>query len=139
MNNAPQQTRKGFENEGEFVITTKEYSLIELHIAHQHSSFSPSQNFSPKEALNVNVSAILPFKRRRSLWSNALVLAWWHCAHWPSLAVPVSAQEPGAPTSLSHQTTPASGVGIQAGSALATIIYFPSSSRLQSAAEWSAA
>lgn len=75
----------------------------------------------------MNVSVNLPFKRRRSLWSNALVLGLVALCSLAILIVPVSAQESGSASNVpvsSNDASP-SGVGIQAGSALATIIYFP--------------
>lgn len=88
--------------------------------------FRSSQNFSPKEALNVNVSVNLTFKRRRSLWSHALILGVVALCSLAILVVPVSAQESGSSNvPVSSNDASASGVGIQAGSALATIVYFP--------------
>ena len=61
----------------------------------------------------MNVSAILPFKRRRSLWSNALVLGVVALCSLAILAVPVSAQEPGSSNvPVSSNDARASGVGI---------------------------
>ncbi|MBA5869836.1 MAG: hypothetical protein GDA68_07540 [Nitrospira sp. CR2.1] len=75
----------------------------------------------------MNVSFNLPFKRRRSLWSNALVLGLVALCSLAILLVPVSAsaQESGSNVPVSSNDASASGVGIQAGSALATIVYFP--------------
>ena len=75
----------------------------------------------------MNVSANLPFKRRRSLWTNALVLGVVALCSLAILVVPVSAsaQESSSNVPVSSNDASASGVGIQAGSALATIVYFP--------------
>jgi len=79
-----------------------------------------------KEAPNVNVSVNLPLIRRRSLWSNALVLSLVALCSVALLVTPVLAQESGSSNvPVSSNDSSASGVGIQAGSALATIIYFP--------------
>ena len=75
----------------------------------------------------MNVSANLPFKRRRSLWTNALVLGVVALCSLAIFVVPVSAsaQESSSNVPVSSNDASASGVGIQAGSALATIVYFP--------------
>lgn len=75
----------------------------------------------------MNVSFNLPFKRRRSLWSNTLVLGLVALCSLAILLVPVSAsaQESASNVPVSSNDASASGVGIQAGSALATIVYFP--------------
>lgn len=75
----------------------------------------------------MNVSVNLPFKRRRSLWSNAIVLSLVMFCSVAILVTPVLAQDAGSGSNppVSSNDTSASGVGIQAGSALATIIYFP--------------
>ena len=75
----------------------------------------------------MNVSVNLPFKRRRSLWSNAIALSLIVMCSVAILVTPVFAQESGSASNVpvsSNDASP-SGVGIQAGSALATIIYFP--------------
>ncbi len=75
----------------------------------------------------MNVSVNLSCKRRRSLWSNALVLGLVGLCSLAVLIMPVAAQESGSASNVpvsSNDASP-SGVGIQAGSALATIIYFP--------------
>jgi len=75
----------------------------------------------------VNVSVNLPIKRRRSLWSNIVILSLVMICSLTILIAPLSAQESNtasnAPVS-SNDASP-SGVGIQAGSAVATILYFP--------------
>ena len=74
----------------------------------------------------MNVSVNLPLIRRRSLWSNALVLSLVALCSVALLVTPVLAQESGSSNvPVSSNDSSASGVGIQAGSALATIIYFP--------------
>jgi hypothetical protein len=83
--------------------------------------------YSPKEAANVNVSVYMPFARRRSLWSNAAILSVVMMCSIALLGAPVLAQESSNSSTapVSPQDASASGVGIQAGSALATIVYFP--------------
>lgn len=71
----------------------------------------------------MNVSANMSTKRRRSHWSNAIVLSLVMTCSLAILVAPLSAQESNVPVS-SNDASP-SGVGIQAGSALATILYFP--------------
>ena len=75
----------------------------------------------------MNVSVHMSFKRRRSLWSNAAILSLVMICSLTILVAPVFAQESSnasaAPASSNDAS--ASGVGIQAGSALATIVYFP--------------
>lgn len=75
----------------------------------------------------MNVSVNPPLKRRRSLWSNALILSVVTLCSVAVLIAPVSAQESGGSSNVpvSSNDASASGIGIQAGSALATIIYFP--------------
>ena len=74
----------------------------------------------------MNVSVNLPLISRRSLWSNALVLSLVALCSVALLVTPVLAQESGSSNvPVSSNDSSASGVGIQAGSALATIIYFP--------------
>lgn len=74
----------------------------------------------------MNVSVNLPLIRRRSLWSNTLVLSLVILCSATLLVTPVLAQESGSSNvPVSSNDASASGVGIQAGSALATIIYFP--------------
>lgn len=75
----------------------------------------------------MNVSVNPPLNRRRSLWSNALILSIVTLCSVALLIAPVSAQESGSSSNVpvSSNDASASGVGIQAGSALATIIYFP--------------
>ena len=75
----------------------------------------------------MNVSVNPPLKRRRSLWSNALSLSVVTLCSVAVLIAPVSAQESGGSSNVpvSSNDASASGIGIQAGSALATIIYFP--------------
>lgn len=71
----------------------------------------------------MNVSINPRFKRRRSLWSQALALGVVALCTLAILVVPVSAQDSNVPVSSSDSS--ASGIGVQAGSALATIVYFP--------------
>ena len=74
----------------------------------------------------MNVSVNMPLKRRR-LWSNAIVLSLVMICSVAILVAPVSAQESSSASNVpvsSNDASP-SGVGIQAGSGLATIIYFP--------------
>jgi hypothetical protein len=75
----------------------------------------------------VNVSVNMLSKRRRSLWSNAIVLSLVVMCSVAILVTPVFAQDSGSASNVpvSSNDASASGVGIQAGSALATIIYFP--------------
>lgn len=73
----------------------------------------------------MNVSVNLSLKRRRSLWSTALVLGLVAICSLAILIVPVAAQESGSASNVPASDASPSGVGIQAGSALATIIYFP--------------
>ncbi len=75
----------------------------------------------------MNVSAYSPLKRRRSLWAQVLVFSLVTVCSLALLIAPVSAQESGGASNVpvsSNDASP-SGVGIQAGSALATIVYFP--------------
>ncbi len=75
----------------------------------------------------MNVSVNRSFKRRRSFWSSALVLSLVMICSVALIVAPVLAQESSNTSNVpvsSSDATP-SGVGIQAGSALATIIYFP--------------
>jgi hypothetical protein len=75
----------------------------------------------------VNVSVNLSLQRRCSLWPNAIVLTLVVMCSVAILVTPVFAQESGGASNapVSSNDASASGVGIQAGSALATIIYFP--------------
>lgn len=75
----------------------------------------------------MNVSVNMSFKRRRSLWSNAVVLSLVMICSLAILVAPVFAQESSNASNVpvSSNDASASGVGIQAGSALATIVYFP--------------
>lgn len=75
----------------------------------------------------MNVSVYMPFQRRRSLWSNAILLSVVLMCSVAILTMPVLAQESGSASNapVSSNDASPSGVGIQAGSALATIIYFP--------------
>ncbi len=65
--------------------------------------------------------------RERSLWSHAMILSLVVMCSVGILAEPVFAQPSSRASNIpvsSDETSP-SGVGIQAGSALATMIYFP--------------
>ena len=75
----------------------------------------------------MNVSVYMSFTRRRSLWSNAVILNLVMMCSIAVLIAPVLAQESSSTSTapVSSGDASASGVGIQAGSALATIIYFP--------------
>ncbi len=75
----------------------------------------------------MNVSVNMSFKRQRSLWSNAAVLSLVIICSLAILVAPVFAQESSNVSNVpvSSNDASASGVGIQAGSALATIVYFP--------------
>ena len=75
----------------------------------------------------MNVSVYMPFARRRSLWSNAVILSVILTCSIAMLGAPVLAQESNSASTapVSSGDASASGVGIQAGSALATIVYFP--------------
>lgn len=75
----------------------------------------------------MNVSVYIPFQRRRSLWSHTIILSLVLMCSVSILITPVLAQESGSASNapVSSNDASASGVGIQAGSALATIIYFP--------------
>jgi hypothetical protein len=75
----------------------------------------------------VNVSVYRPFARRRSRWSQAAVMSVVIMCSIAILGAPVLAQDSSNSSTapVSPQDASASGVGIQAGSALATIIYFP--------------
>ena len=90
--------------------------------------FFTSQRNSLKEAANVNVSVHRSLKRtRRSLWSQAMILSLIVVCSVDILVEPVFAQQSSRASNVpvsSNEASP-SGVGIQAGSALATIIYFP--------------
>lgn len=75
----------------------------------------------------MNVSVNLPIKRRCSLWSNAIVPSLVMICSLTILVAPLLAQESNTAsnTQVSANDASPSGVGIQAGSALATIVYFP--------------
>lgn len=75
----------------------------------------------------MNVSVYMPFARRRSRWSQAAMMSVVMMCSIAILGAPVLAQDSSNSSSapVSPQDASASGVGIQAGSALATIIYFP--------------
>ena len=75
----------------------------------------------------MNVSVYMPFQRGRSLCSNAILLSVVLMCSVAILTMPVLAQESGSASNapVSSNDASPSGVGIQAGSALATIIYFP--------------
>lgn len=75
----------------------------------------------------MNVSVYVPFARRRSRWSQAAMMSVVMMCSIAILGAPVLAQESSSSSTapVSPQDASASGVGIQAGSALATIIYFP--------------
>ena len=75
----------------------------------------------------MNVSVYMPFARRRSRWSQAAMMSVVMMCSIAILGAPVLAQESSSSSTapVSPQDASASGVGIQAGSALATIIYFP--------------
>jgi hypothetical protein len=115
----------GFEIEVEFVITAQG-SPAELRLRHFVSAFSHSRlrTFRIKEGRIVNVLANRSDKLRRRLWVNLLVLTVVLTFCSALLIPPLSAQEPGSTTGTAADSTP-SGVGMQAGSALATILYFP--------------
>ena len=75
----------------------------------------------------MNVSVNMALKKRRSLWSNVIVLSLVMMCSVAILVAPVLAQDTGRTSNVpvASGDASASGVGIQAGSALATIIYFP--------------
>ena len=75
----------------------------------------------------MNVSVYVPFARRRSRWSQAAMMSVVMMCSIAILGAPVLAQDSSSSSTapVSPQDASASGVGIQAGSALATIIYFP--------------
>jgi hypothetical protein len=75
----------------------------------------------------VNVSVNPSIKRRRSLWLNVFVLSLVMICSLTLIVAPLSAQESSSAsnTTVSPNDASPSGVGIQAGSALATIVYFP--------------
>ena len=75
----------------------------------------------------MNVSVHMPLKKRRSLWSSAILLSLVVICSAAILVTPVFAQESGSSSNapVSSNDASPSGVGIQAGSALATILYFP--------------
>ncbi|MCS6319072.1 MAG: hypothetical protein H8K05_15115 [Nitrospira sp.] len=75
----------------------------------------------------MNVSVYLPLKRRRSLWAQVFVFSLVTICSLALLIAPVSAQESSGASNVpvSANDASASGVGVQVGSALATIVYFP--------------
>ncbi|MCC6968313.1 MAG: hypothetical protein IT391_18805 [Nitrospira sp.] len=75
----------------------------------------------------MNVSVNLSSKRRRSLWSNAIVLSLVMICSMAILVAPVSAQDSGSSSNVpvSSSDASASGVGMQVGSFLASLIYSP--------------
>ena len=75
----------------------------------------------------MNVSAHMSFKRRRSLWFQSALHCLVMMCSLAILVAPLFAQESSTASNVpvSSNDASASGVGIQAGSALATIVYFP--------------
>ncbi|GMV51147.1 hypothetical protein FBQ96_05010 [Nitrospirales bacterium NOB] len=71
----------------------------------------------------MNVSVNMSHPRRRSLWSHACILSLIMLCSVSLLLTPVLAQESNVPVSTSDST--ASGVGMQVGSFLASLIYSP--------------
>jgi hypothetical protein len=72
----------------------------------------------------VNVFANNCGKTGRRLWLNLVIFTVMVTFCSALIVPPLSAQEPGSTTGSAADSTP-SGVGMQAGSALATILYFP--------------